>query len=75
MYFVYVGEELVPCIGYLIAVRGYDGHLLWNLTIKTQVFLINCEGFDINKDGKPDCIGAGRLGTAVAFNPYTGTHL
>ena len=62
-------------MGYLIAVRGFDGHPLWNLTIKTQVFLINCEGFDINRDGEPDCIGAGRLGTAVAFNPYTGTHL
>ena len=59
-------------MGYIIAVRGYDGHLLWKLTVRSEIFLINCEDFDINKDGKPDCIGTGRQGTAVAFNPFTG---
>ena len=58
-------------MGHIIGVRGYDGHTLWNLTVRSEVFLMNCE-VDINRDGKPDCIGTGRQGTAVAFNPYTG---
>ena len=65
------GEEY-PCLGYIIALRGYDGQLLWNLTVRSEVFLMNCEHFDIDFDGKPDCIGTGRQGVVVAFNPYTG---
>ena len=59
-------------MGYLMAVRGYDGQLLWKLTVRSEVFLMNCEDFDIDQDGKPDCIGTGRQGCAVAFNPYEG---
>ena len=59
-------------MGYLMAVRGYDGQLLWKLTIRSEVFLMNCEDFDIDQDGKPDCIGTGRQGCVVAFNPYEG---
>lgn len=65
--------ESYPCLGFIIALRGYDGHLLWNLTVRSEVFLMNCEDFDIDLDDKPDCIGTGRQGVVVAFNPYSGT--
>lgn len=67
-----IGKQY-PCMGFMMAIRGYDGQVLWNLTVRSEVFLLNCEDFDINEDGKPDCIGTGRQGVAVAFNPYTGT--
>ena len=40
--------------------------------MRTEVFLMNCEHFDLDLDGKSDCIGTGRKGVVVAFNPYTG---
>ncbi|KAI0222414.1 hypothetical protein LSAT2_026355 [Lamellibrachia satsuma] len=38
-------------------------------------FELNCNNIDIDGDGKLDCIAAGRMGTAVAFNPRNGTIL
>ncbi|KAK3612229.1 hypothetical protein CHS0354_039511 [Potamilus streckersoni] len=61
-----------PCMGILSAFRGYDGKLLWKIHSKSEIFLINCEEIDINKDGKKDCIGAGRQATLTAFDPYKG---
>ena len=36
------------------------------------VFQINCGNIDIDKDGKTDCIGTGRMSTVVAFDPRKG---
>ena len=38
-------------------------------------FELNCNNIDIDGDGKLDCIAAGRMGTAVAFNPRNGESL
>ena len=61
-----------PCLGEIIALRGNDSMLLWSLRVHMQLFEMNCGIVDINKDGKPDCIGTGRFGTVVAFDPRTG---
>ncbi|XP_064624748.1 uncharacterized protein LOC135486131 isoform X2 [Lineus longissimus] len=61
-----------PCLGQVIALRGSDGQVLWNISVTAEIFLFNCEGIDINKDGMKDCIGGGRMGSLVAFNPKNG---
>ncbi|XP_074648568.1 uncharacterized protein LOC141904026 isoform X2 [Tubulanus polymorphus] len=58
--------------GTLLALRGNDSKILWSFYTNNEVFEINCN-IDINKDGRFDCLGAGRLGTFVAFNPYNGS--
>ncbi|XP_062612020.1 protein FAM234B-like [Saccostrea cucullata] len=62
----------VPCAGGVIALRGYDGKLLWKVDVYSEVFAINCHGIDVNKDGTYDCLASGRLGTLVAIDPKTG---
>ncbi|XP_013402918.1 protein FAM234B isoform X1 [Lingula anatina] len=64
-----------PCAGFVIALRGYDGKELWRLNTYAEVFEINCQELDVNKDGKLDCIGSGRLSTLLAFDPRTGQAL
>lgn len=65
------GKEY-PCIGNLIALNGHNGSQLWSLKIRAEAFALNCEDFDINKDGKKDCIATGRKGLIAAFDPYEG---
>ncbi|XP_061162239.1 protein FAM234B-like [Saccostrea echinata] len=62
----------VPCAGGVIALRGYDGKLLWKVDVYSEVFAINCHGIDVNKDGTYDCLASGRLGTLVAIDPKNG---
>ncbi|KAI0209988.1 hypothetical protein LSAT2_005289, partial [Lamellibrachia satsuma] len=64
-----------PCAGQIIALRGYDGKELWRTSLFMAPFELNCNNIDIDGDGKLDCIAAGRMGTAVAFNPRNGTIL
>ena len=61
-----------PCAGAVVALRGYDGKLLWQAVTYAEVFEINCNHVDVNKDGTKDCIVSGRLGTINAIDPKTG---
>ncbi|WAQ95671.1 hypothetical protein MAR_028361 [Mya arenaria] len=61
-----------PCFGSIMALRGYDGKVLWDIDVRSEVLFFNCEQFDFDKDGKQDCIATGRMGTIIAFNPRNG---
>lgn len=61
-----------PCIGEIIALRGVDGTELWRTAVGGQIFEMNCGQIDVNKDGIPDCLAAGRLGTLLAFDYRNG---
>ncbi|XP_070199696.1 protein FAM234A-like [Littorina saxatilis] len=61
-----------PCAGAVVALRGYDGKLLWQAQTYAEIFEINCNHVDVNKDGTKDCIVSGRLGTINAIDPKTG---
>ncbi|KAL4241001.1 hypothetical protein ACF0H5_001780 [Mactra antiquata] len=64
-----------PCLSHLTGLRGVDGDVLWRLPVRSGVFALQCEGWDINQDNKTDCIATGRMGTIVAFDPSTGEEL
>lgn len=66
-----IGREY-PCFGRLTALRGFDGKQLWSINTRSGAFEMNCEEFDINMDGKMDCIATGRQAVTVAFDPYKG---
>lgn len=68
-------ELQYPCIGAIVAVRGIDHKELWRINIRTEVFIVDCTRFDFNNDGKMDCIGTGRQGMVIAFDPYKGEQL
>ena len=68
---MFVGRPY-PCMGVIRAVRGYDGQHLWSFDVESSAFEMNCGNIDINGDGKPDCIAAGRMSMAVAFDPRNG---
>ena len=57
-----MGEE-VPCEGGVIALNGATGELLWQTWSVANVFSLLCT-LDIDKDGFPDCVAAGRLGVS-----------
>lgn len=65
-------DAKTPCAGKVVALRGYDGKLLWKVDVYSEIFAINCHGIDVNKDGTYDCLASGRLGTLVAINPKNG---
>ncbi|XP_033726834.1 uncharacterized protein LOC117316365 [Pecten maximus] len=65
------GEEY-PCVGYLYALRGYDGEVLWRERVYSSVTLINCADFDVDKDGYKDCILCGRPAGVQAVSTRTG---
>ena len=56
----------------IMALNGRNGKLLWTIWTRVEVFAIQCEKLDINKDGHKDCIAAGRMGTLQAFDPIKG---
>lgn len=62
-----------PCAGEVIALRGYDGKELWTSSTRSASIFMNCEDFDVNKDGIKDCIVSGRQSTVQAIEPRTGT--
>ena len=61
-----------PCAGAVIALRGYDGKLLWKTTTFSEIFALNCVGVDVNQDGTDECIASGRLKDLRALDPKTG---
>lgn len=61
-----------PCAGAVIALRGYDGKLLWQTKTYSEIFAMNCHGVDVNQDGLDDCIVSGRLKDLRAIDPKTG---
>lgn len=65
--------QVYPCLGRIVALRGYDSHQLWTTNIHYGLFELNCGKIDINRDGKMDCVGTGRFSTVVAFDPRNGT--
>ncbi|XP_063400956.1 protein FAM234B-like [Mytilus trossulus] len=64
-----------PCGGAVIALRGYDGKLLWQTKTYSEIFAMNCHGVDVNQDGLDDCIVSGRLKDLRAIDPKTGKTL
>ncbi|XP_065355073.1 uncharacterized protein LOC135949436 [Calliphora vicina] len=67
------GDE-VPCEGGVIAVNGVSGDLLWQTWSVANVFSLLCT-VDINLDGYPDCVAAGRLGMIFAINGRNGNNI
>lgn len=61
-----------PCSGSILGVRGYDFKIIWKMSIKQSIFELMCDTVDLDGDGKVDCIGAGRQGTLIAFDPRRG---
>ncbi|XP_030374419.1 uncharacterized protein LOC115623988 [Scaptodrosophila lebanonensis] len=61
----------VPCEGGVIAVNGRTGELLWQTWSVANVFSLHCSA-DIDGDGSPDCVAAGRLGMIFAINGRKG---
>ncbi|XP_041362611.1 protein FAM234B-like [Gigantopelta aegis] len=64
-----------PCVGLLIALRGYDGKELWRSPTHSGVLFVKCNEIDVNQDGQPDCIVTGRHGTTQAVDIRTGKSL
>lgn len=60
------------CSGMVYGIRGYDFTILWSFRIKESIFELVCDLLDMDGDGHRDCVGAGRQGTIVAFNPRRG---
>jgi len=70
--FFHLSGETYPCLGALIALRGNDSSLLWMTYTHAWMFELNCGNIDVNKDEQIDCVGTGRFGTIVAFDPRNG---
>lgn len=58
------GDDEVPCEGGVIAINGATGSLLWQTWSVANVFSLLCT-LDVDLDGYPDCVAAGRLGVSV----------
>ncbi|XP_005105920.2 protein FAM234A [Aplysia californica] len=61
-----------PCAGMVVALRGYDGKLLWKVSTYAEIFEVNCNLIDANGDGLKECVASGRLGTIYAIDIRTG---
>ncbi|KAK3602624.1 hypothetical protein CHS0354_034208 [Potamilus streckersoni] len=61
-----------PCAGSVVALRGFDGKLLWKADAYGEIFALNCHGIDANKDGVDECIASGRLADMRLVNPRNG---
>lgn len=53
-----------PCEGGVIALNGIDGKILWRRWFLHSIFSILCT-VDINNDGVPDCLVAGKGGVCI----------
>jgi len=71
--FIYGAGFSYPCLGTITALRGYDGAVLWETDVRSQMLFFNCEEVDVDRDGAVDCIATGRMGAVTAFNPRTGS--
>lgn len=63
--------EFESCDTAMLALDGKDGHLLWKLSAKDQIF-ISAGLLDINSDGVLDAIMGGRSSELKAINGKTG---
>ena len=54
------------CGGGILALDGKSGEILWQQWTSFTVFSLFCQ-FDINNDGKVDCVVAGRGGLLVSI--------
>ena len=60
-----------PCFGGVVANDGATGKQLWLHFTAHEVYAVNCNG-DINSDGIPDCLCAGRGGVFEAVSGMNG---
>lgn len=58
-----------PCQVELLALSGIDGSIIWSRWTAFPPFAANCQE-DLNKDGKQDCLFAGRVGSFVAIDVH-----
>lgn len=63
-----------PCFGGIYAVDGESGERLWVHYSMHEIFSVNCNG-DLDKDGIPDCLVAGRVAVFEAVSGRTGNLL
>jgi len=63
-----------PCFGGVYALDGETGERLWIHYSMHDVYAVNCNG-DLDQDGVPDCLLAGRAGTFEAVSGKTGNLL
>ncbi|XP_054725207.1 uncharacterized protein LOC129235409 [Anastrepha obliqua] len=68
------GGDEVPCEGGVIAIDGATGGLLWQTWSVANVFSLLCT-LEIDGDGYPDCVAAGRLGMIFAINGRNGNSI
>lgn len=54
------------CEGGLLALDGRTGDVLWQSWTAFNVFSLFCS-MDVNGDGQPDCVAAGRGGVSDGF--------
>ena len=52
-----------PCLGGLLVVDGLTGREMWRHYTPHEIFAVTCQQ-DLNMDGFPDCLIAGRVGVS-----------
>ena len=70
-----LGFAGTPCGGGLFAMDGATGKSLWQHGTDNEVFSIVCDRLDVNRDGRPDCLIAGRHGVLEAVDVRNGMSL
>ena len=58
-----------PCQVRLVALSGIDGTMIWSKWTAFPPFAANCQE-DLNRDGKQDCLFAGRVGSFAAIDVH-----
>ncbi|KAL8586178.1 hypothetical protein ACOMHN_057740 [Nucella lapillus] len=61
-----------PCYSQVVALRGYDRHVLWRTWMAYDLVFVNCDDIDVNADGKADCIFSGHYSALQAVDLATG---
>lgn len=64
-------NNIFPCFGGVYAVNGKNGNVLWTHFSMHDIYSVNCNA-DIDQDGVPDCLAAGRGGAFEAVSGKTG---
>lgn len=72
---IFLLDVKILCVGKVVVLRGYDGKLLWKVDVYFEIFVINCYGIDVNKDGIYDCLVLGCFGIFVVINLKNGNCL